>query len=139
MWCPTSWIKRTWLRTLVRLQMRAITPIEERVLVTVEDQNGEVVAKKAEAYARPGEILTLAIKPQAFVKQFKKRPLNLLLMSESGKVIGCWKGKVMTMAEISEIICVTCPQGCVLKVKHEGKQVLDVLETAASGAGNMPL
>ncbi|MBW6466164.1 MAG: DUF1667 domain-containing protein [Brevefilum sp.] len=33
------------------------------------------------------------------------------------------------MAEISEIICVTCPQGCLLKVKHEGNQVLDVLES----------
>ena len=51
---------------LVRLQMRAIVPIEERVLVTVEDQNGEVIAKKAEPYARPGEILTLAIKPNAY-------------------------------------------------------------------------
>jgi NADPH-dependent 2,4-dienoyl-CoA reductase/sulfur reductase-like enzyme len=50
----------------VRLQMRAITPIEERVLVTVEDQNGEVVAKKGEPYARPGEIITLAIKPKAY-------------------------------------------------------------------------
>ena len=50
----------------VRLQMRAITPIEERVLVTVEDQNGDVIAKKGEAYARPGEILTLAIKPTSF-------------------------------------------------------------------------
>ena len=50
----------------VRLQMRAIVPIEDRVLVTVEDQNGEVVAKKGEAYARPGEILTLAIKPKAY-------------------------------------------------------------------------
>jgi hypothetical protein len=51
---------------LVRLQMRALTPIEERVMLTVEDQNGDVVAKKAAAYARPGEILTLAIKPQAY-------------------------------------------------------------------------
>ncbi len=51
---------------LVRLQMRVITPIEDRVLVTVEDQNGEVIAKKAEAYARPGEILTMAIKPRAY-------------------------------------------------------------------------
>ena len=50
----------------VRLQMRAIAPIEERVLVTVEDQNGEVVAKKAGADARPGEFLTLAIRPQAY-------------------------------------------------------------------------
>jgi NADPH-dependent 2,4-dienoyl-CoA reductase/sulfur reductase-like enzyme len=51
---------------LVRLQMRAITPIEERVLVTVEDQDGNVVAKRGSAYARPGEILTLAIKPRAY-------------------------------------------------------------------------
>ncbi|MFA7408328.1 MAG: DUF1667 domain-containing protein [Anaerolineaceae bacterium] len=33
------------------------------------------------------------------------------------------------MVEISEIICVTCPQGCLLKVKHEGSQVLEVLES----------
>jgi len=46
--------------------IRVIEPIEERVLITVEDQNGEVVAKIAEAYARPGEILTLAIKPKAY-------------------------------------------------------------------------
>ena len=51
---------------LIRLQMRAINPIEERVLVTVEDQDGEVVAKKGEPYARPGEILSLAIKPKSF-------------------------------------------------------------------------
>ncbi|MDY6866711.1 MAG: NAD(P)/FAD-dependent oxidoreductase [Chloroflexota bacterium] len=51
---------------VVRLQMRAVNPIEERVLVTVEDQNGEVVAKKGEPYARPGEILSLAIKPKTF-------------------------------------------------------------------------
>lgn len=31
------------------------------------------------------------------------------------------------MAEISEIICVTCPKGCTLRVKHEGKDVIEVL------------
>jgi CxxC motif-containing protein len=31
--------------------------------------------------------------------------------------------------KVSEIICVTCPQGCLLKVKHDGDQVLDVLES----------
>ena len=51
---------------IIRLQMRVTAPIEERVLVTVEDQNGEVIAKKGEPYARPGEILTLAIKPKSF-------------------------------------------------------------------------
>jgi NADPH-dependent 2,4-dienoyl-CoA reductase/sulfur reductase-like enzyme len=63
---PHTLDKQHLAEELVRLQMRAITPIEDRVLVTVEDQNGEVVAKKAEAYARPGEILTLALKPQVY-------------------------------------------------------------------------
>lgn len=31
------------------------------------------------------------------------------------------------MAETSEIICVACPKGCALQVKHEGKDVLEVL------------
>lgn len=35
-------------------------------MVTVEDQNGDVAAKKAAAYARPGEILTLGVKPSAY-------------------------------------------------------------------------
>jgi len=30
------------------------------------------------------------------------------------------------MAEIDEIICVVCPKGCTLKVKHEGNQMLSV-------------
>ncbi len=51
---------------IIRLQMRVTAPVEERVLVTVEDQNGEVIAKKGEPYARPGEILTLTIKPKSF-------------------------------------------------------------------------
>jgi len=50
---------------IVRLQMRALTPIEERVRVTVEDEDGDVIAKANEPYARPGEILTLALKPKA--------------------------------------------------------------------------
>ena len=62
---------------LVRLQMRAIAPIEERVLVTVEDQNGEVIAKKGEPYARPGEILTAAIKPRAFQAVQKAESLTV--------------------------------------------------------------
>lgn len=30
------------------------------------------------------------------------------------------------MIQISEIICVTCPRGCLLKVDHEGSQVINV-------------
>jgi len=51
---------------IVRLQMRAVTPIEERVRVTVEDEHGDVIAKANEPYARPGEILTLALKQKAY-------------------------------------------------------------------------
>jgi NADPH-dependent 2,4-dienoyl-CoA reductase/sulfur reductase-like enzyme len=63
----------------IRLQMRAITPIEERVLVTVEDQDGEVIAKKGEPYARPGEILSLTIKPKDFdaVQHASKLTINV--------------------------------------------------------------
>ena len=31
------------------------------------------------------------------------------------------------MPEETEIICVTCPKGCTLKVLHEGNEVVDVL------------
>lgn len=64
---------------LVRLQMRAIVPIEERVLVTVENQTGEVIARKAEPYARPGEILTLGIQPNAYdaVQKATKLTVNV--------------------------------------------------------------
>jgi len=37
------------------------------------------------------------------------------------------------MAEISEIICVTCPKGCTLRVRHEGKEVLEVLDGCKRG------
>lgn len=30
------------------------------------------------------------------------------------------------MAETDEIICVVCPKGCTLKVKHEGDEIIDV-------------
>lgn len=31
------------------------------------------------------------------------------------------------MAETNEIICVACPKGCTLQVKHEGKDVVEVI------------
>ncbi len=40
------------------------------------------------------------------------------------------------MAEISEIICVTCPKGCTLRVKHEGKNVLEVMDGACKRGEN---
>jgi len=31
------------------------------------------------------------------------------------------------MVETSEIICIACPKGCTLQVRHQGKDVLEVL------------
>jgi len=61
----------------VRLQMRAITPVETPVQVTVEDQNHEVIAKANNPYARPGEILTLAIKPSVYETVRKAETLTV--------------------------------------------------------------
>jgi len=33
------------------------------------------------------------------------------------------------MVEESELICVTCPKGCTLKILHEGNQVIEILES----------
>jgi CxxC motif-containing protein len=37
------------------------------------------------------------------------------------------KQKGKTMAETSELICVACPKGCPLIVKHENKNVIEVI------------
>ena len=37
------------------------------------------------------------------------------------------------MIETNEIICVTCPKGCTLRVKHDGKEVLEVLDGCKRG------
>jgi NADPH-dependent 2,4-dienoyl-CoA reductase/sulfur reductase-like enzyme len=49
----------------VRLQMRVKNPIEEPVWVEVRS-NGNLVARRAEPYARPGEIITLTLTPRAY-------------------------------------------------------------------------
>ena len=61
----------------VRLQMRAVAPIETPVQVTVEDQNHEVIAKANNPYARPGQILTLAIKPSVYETVRKAETLTV--------------------------------------------------------------
>jgi NADPH-dependent 2,4-dienoyl-CoA reductase/sulfur reductase-like enzyme len=76
---PHKMAPRNLTKDPVRLQMRAINPIESRVLVTLEDENGTVVAKKGEPYARPGEILTLTIKAKAYeaLKNAKTLKVNV--------------------------------------------------------------
>jgi hypothetical protein len=49
----------------IHLQMRVKTPIEALVWVEVRS-NGHLVARKAEPYARPGEILTVALTPRHY-------------------------------------------------------------------------
>ena len=49
----------------VRLQMRVKSPVEYPVWVEVRS-NGNLVARKAEPYARPGEIITLTLTPKAY-------------------------------------------------------------------------
>ncbi len=50
----------------VRLQMRVTSPVEERVKIIVEDDHGNILAKRSEPYARPGEIITMEIKQDAY-------------------------------------------------------------------------
>jgi len=73
-------IDRESLKTeTVRLQMRVARPIEQRVRLTIEDEQGNVLAKKAEPYARPGEIITMEMKSDAYdlVKKASKIKVNL--------------------------------------------------------------
>lgn len=49
----------------VRLQMRVKSPVESPVWVEVRSK-GNLVARKAEPYARPGEIITLTLTPKAY-------------------------------------------------------------------------
>ena len=64
----------------VRLQMRVSQPIEQRVRLTIEDEQGNVLAKKAEPYARPGEIITMELKSDAYdlVKKASDIKVNLI-------------------------------------------------------------
>jgi NADPH-dependent 2,4-dienoyl-CoA reductase/sulfur reductase-like enzyme len=49
----------------IHLQMRVKTPIEDLVWVEVRN-NGNLVTRKAEPYARPGEILSIPLKPKNY-------------------------------------------------------------------------
>jgi len=67
-----------------RLQLRVTQPVEERVRIIVEDEQGDILAKKAEPYARPGEIITLEIKPDAYemAKKAQKITINCVTVAQ---------------------------------------------------------
>jgi NADPH-dependent 2,4-dienoyl-CoA reductase/sulfur reductase-like enzyme len=61
----------------IRLQMRVTSPVEERVRIVVEDEQGNTLARHAEPYARPGEIITMEIKQDAYDNAHKAKALSV--------------------------------------------------------------
>jgi hypothetical protein len=62
---PHQMDRETLSETPVRLQMRVKTPLESPVWVEVRNR-GNLVIRKGELYARPGEIITLEIPIKAY-------------------------------------------------------------------------
>lgn len=60
----------------VRLQMRVIHPMEEPVWVEVHDQNN-LITRKVERYVRPGEMVTVLLKPKHFADVLKADSLKV--------------------------------------------------------------
>jgi len=63
----------------VRLQLRVKTPIEKPCWIEVH--NGEnLVTRKVEPYARPGEILTMEIMPKSYDEVFEAKSLSVAVV-----------------------------------------------------------
>ena len=60
----------------VRLQMRVKQPMEQSVWVEVHDQNN-LIARKGEMYVRPGEMVTVTLKPRHFADVEKADSLTI--------------------------------------------------------------
>jgi len=60
----------------IRLQMRVRQPMEQPVWVEVHDQNN-LVARKGERYVRPGEMVTVVLKPRHFADVEKAESLTI--------------------------------------------------------------
>jgi NADPH-dependent 2,4-dienoyl-CoA reductase/sulfur reductase-like enzyme len=77
---PHSINPESLIMDLIRLQLRVTEPIEKRVRIVVNDEKDTIIAKHSEPYARPGEIITMEIKQDAYdmVKQAKKLTVSLI-------------------------------------------------------------
>lgn len=65
----------------IHLQMRVKTPIED--LVWVELRSGDhLIARKAEAYARPGEIITFRLTPKQYDEVSRAEKLSLAVIKK---------------------------------------------------------
>ena len=62
---PHQMDRETLTELIVRLQLRVKTPIEKPVWVEVRNR-GNLITRKGELYARPGEIITLEIPIRAY-------------------------------------------------------------------------
>ena len=62
---PHQMDRETLTESIVRLQLRVKTPIEKPVWVEVRNR-GNLITRKGELYARPGEIITLEIPIRAY-------------------------------------------------------------------------
>lgn len=62
---PHQMDRETLAESIVRLQLRVKTPIEKPVWVEVRNR-GNLVTRKGELYARPGEIITLEVPVRAY-------------------------------------------------------------------------
>jgi NADH dehydrogenase FAD-containing subunit len=60
----------------IRLQMRVRNPIEEPVWVEVHD-GSNLITRKAEQYVRPGEMVTVELKPKHFAEIEKAQSLTV--------------------------------------------------------------
>ncbi len=65
----------------IHLQMRVKTPIEALVWVEVRS-NGNLITRKAEPYARPGEILTVPLTPKQYDDVFQAPNLTVAVVKK---------------------------------------------------------
>jgi len=73
---PQTLNKETLKTTEVRLQMRVTRPLEEPVYVEVHDGHTQIT-RKLERYARPGEMVTISLKPAHYEAVLKAEKLTV--------------------------------------------------------------
>lgn len=59
---PTNWTKKALEEGDISLQMRVTQPIEEDVWLEVRGEDHSIV-RRSERYVRPGEMVTIVLKP----------------------------------------------------------------------------
>jgi len=80
---PQTLNKETLKTGEVRLQMRVTKPLEEAVYVEVHDGHSQIT-RKLERYARPGEMLTIALKPSHYEAVRKAEKLTVQVTPKVG-------------------------------------------------------